>query len=1123
MSAAVVMGLSAVGLVVAESNESSTKLPADSQTPVGLHLIQSDQTGLVLELQTPAYSVQADRSGYQQIHSAGLLTLSVAGQPQLPFASALIGVPPDAKVTVKVVEDEAVPLAGQFDLPPAPSPVASDLVAGRMTVTVDAWTYNQTALYPSQTARLADEAWVRDQRLVRIEVYPFQYNPRTKQIVWHRNVRVAVRFERGAAQALKAAPSDSGLNPFEATLKDVLLNYEQARQWRVAPEVYGAVPQLLDRQTTAAASPSSTTTEYKIVVNQDGLYQLTYTDLLSAGLDVTGVVPSNFRLTSQGRNVAIEVVGEADGHFDPGDSIIFYGQKLRGDILAARFASEDDHWLMFNTGWQARLTPFMIERYTDDNVYWLTTAGPAGPRMSAVNGTPSGTAMVPDYFTATVHAEQSNVWRTITFTGEDPFFWELVSASSRLTRTYNITLTDIATPAVSATVRGDIVGWTYASANPDHHTLFYMNAQSAPLQDVYWDGANRYRFNGQVAATDLVSGVNQLKFVISPTAALPTDQIYFDWFEVDYARRFAAQSDQLSFTDRGTGSREFRVSGLSTNAVRVLDISDPYLPRRVTSPTLSGSSGVYTAAFEINQSVPMTYFVATNAGLQSVESISPYVPIDLSGGTGADYLIITHRAFYTGVQPLADFRAAQGLRVKVIDVDDVYNQYTDGIFQPLAIKAFLADAYANWPKPAPAYVLLVGDGHWNFKNYTVSTGQGQVLNSPPIYMPPNLEWVDPFQGEVDSTNMLAAVAGTDIFPDLAIGRLPVNNLTELSTVVNKIIAYEQAGVQPYQDRVTFVADNTPDPKGAGDFIASSESVINYYLPPVYGVDRVYENNFGCVSFATCPAVNYALTRTINLTGALIVNYTGHGAIPNWADERIFTNNDIPTLDNANQLPIILSMTCLDGYWLHPRATTHSSLAELNLRAANGGAIAAFSPTGLGVAEGHDYLEQGFFTAVFSDGQQYLGPATIAAKLALYATGAHDDLIHTFTLFGDPALKLPTYALSLSPGSSLTGKGAPGTAVAYTLRVTNTAFMTDTLTFSMTGNHWPLTFPEISILPGSGRDVVMTVTIPLTATIGSQDSVTVTLNSHGDATRVTATLKTMAITTFDIFLPIIRRS
>jgi hypothetical protein len=80
------------------------------------------------------------------------------------------------------------------------------------------------------------------------------------------------------------------------------------------------------------------------------------------------------------------------------------------------------------------------------------------------------------------------------------------------------------------------------------------------------------------------------------------------------------------------------------------------------------------------------------------------------------------------------------------------------------------------------------------------------------------------------------------------------------------------------------------------------------------------------------------------------------------------------------------------------------IEELVRREASG-AIAAFSPTGLGVSSGHDMLHQGFYDALMNDGVSELGLAVKNSKDLLYETGMNPDLLHTYTIFGDPALRI----------------------------------------------------------------------------------------------------------------------
>ncbi len=1068
----------------------------------GLRVVQSDSTGLVIELSTPQFEfvpVDIDDVSFERLQADGLRVTAEPGEPQLPYASAMLGIPPDAEVDVRILESESAPVPGAHRLSPAPFPAPSgDLQPGQWRYELERAAKQSVSWYPDGAARVAEVAWLRDQRVARVELHPFQYLSSTGEVRWYRRLVVQIRFNQSQAGTRPDRPTaPPEQSPFAAVLRNTLLNDEVARAWRVRPPgapMSGAAP---------SATLPLTTTWYKLVVDHDGLYRLTYAALQAAGMPVASIDPRTFRLTSQGDEVAIEVAGESDGHFDPGDYVIFYGQKFYGNRLAARYAVESSSWLTFSNGWHPQYTAKWAERYTENNVYWLTVGDVPGLRVGTISGQPGGSAPQPAYYTATVHAEDARSWQTTTFTGEDPFFWQRVISITTVTvSTYTATLSAIAAAPISATIRGEVVGVNQnPNASPDHHTRFYMNTAAAPFQDVYWDGMTRLHFEGQVAPTNLVSGLNLLKMVAYTTTALAAsgDRLLFDWYEVLYPRQFRALNDQITFNGDQVGARQYRVGGFLTNTLRAYNVTNPLQPQRVASVSVSSANGAYTATFEVSHTTPVTYIVASANALQSPKAVTRYQPPDLlSGANGADYLIITSRAFYTGAQTLAAYRAGQGFRTKVVDLDDVFNEFDDGIYNPIAIKNFLKYAYEHWQPPAPLYALLVGDGHWNLKYY-------RSWYTTPIYMPPNLAWVDPWQGEVDSANLLANFVGIDPLPDMIISRILVNSAQEMDTVVSKTIAYEQAGFQPWQKNNLFIADSVPDK--AGDFVGLSEYAIQTYMPPQATALRIYENDYGCHgTSASCAAVRYAITNTLNVTGVFLMNYVGHGSVQGWSGESIFTTTSLSTLSNT-RLPIILSWTCLDGYWPYPRAG-YDSLIESALRASNGGAVAAFSPTGLGVATGHDSLQRGFYNAIFRDGVQRVGLATVEAKFDLYASGDNFDLINTFTLFGDPALRLPTFSIAAAPLSAARS-GANGTVVTYTFAVSNLSYLPDSVTAYGTST-WPVTAPTVAIGPGQTAGLVMSATIPLTAPHNSQDAATVTIQSLGDETHVTAYVTTTAI-------------
>jgi hypothetical protein len=105
----------------------------------------------------------------------------------------------------------------------------------------------------------------------------------------------------------------------------------------------------------------------------------------------------------------------------------------------------------------------------------------------------------------------------------------------------------------------------------------------------------------------------------------------------------------------------------------------------------------------------------------------------------------------------------------------------------------------------------------------------------------------------------------------------------------------------------------------------------------------------------------------------------------------------------------ISATGSEGYFANPSqpgGSDLSCLGESVVRVANKGAIASWSPTGQGLAAGHDFLDRGLFQALFYHGMHEIGAAATQAKLYLYGnTGEYRDLLDTYVLFGDPALQL----------------------------------------------------------------------------------------------------------------------
>jgi len=161
----------------------------------------------------------------------------------------------------------------------------------------------------------------------------------------------------------------------------------------------------------------------------------------------------------------------------------------------------------------------------------------------------------------------------------------------------------------------------------------------------------------------------------------------------------------------------------------------------------------------------------------------------------------------------------------------------------------------------------------------------------------------------------------------------------------------------------------------------------------------------------------ALSRAMSAFeyGAAFLNFLGHGLQFQWAytgpplqpnapQDRQYLLGlfEVDDLRNGGQLPVVLALSCLTGAF-HTPAFTGTSIDERMVARADGGAIASWSSTGLGVLYGHDKLQRGFYQTLWAAPRPPpLGALTLAGHLELFtASSCCQETGSAFTLLGDP--------------------------------------------------------------------------------------------------------------------------
>jgi hypothetical protein len=767
-------------------------------------------------------------------------------------------------------------------------------------------------------------------------------------------------------------------------------------------------PTGVERAAVAASFPltgtqwTPPTPSYKVIVNKDGIIQLSYSALQTAGLPVDSLNPKSFRLYWMSKEIPIQVDGESDNVFHSTDRILFYGRTL--DSLTYEGVWPDN-------------------KYTSENVYWLTYGGANGLRMTTKSSAGSGTA-------ASSYLHKDHQERNLFYFTDRPYLvgepmpqryvpgadrWQWIwFRSSPSARNFPFPIANIPASAADGQVGVRFQGTSGKQFlfQPDtpHHIRLYMNGTQ-----IYDNAAAGYDYTAfTITATvphnTLVNNSNNtLRIEYVPNGV--SSEVYVNWFEVNYRDNHVAESSLLFFDgEPGAGPWRYTVTGFADSDIRLYDVTDLFNPARITGATLGASNVTFG-----DSAGGRRYIAVSASGWLPPLRIEPYAPgtsayspADLLASiNGADWIAIAHKDLWPEAVRLASYRAAK-YRVAVVDVDQIYAQFNGGMRSSESIQQFLSYVYNSWTTPKNQFVLLFGDGTSDMRNYRFPT---------PTMIPPFLVAVEPTLGETAADNRYVTLVGDDLLPDMSIGRFPVDTLAEAAVVVSKTIKYESTPLfNDWNLNVLFVADDGTG--GGGDFFGFSDTLADGYSTPVpisttkflpapYTSTKVYLgyniNNEPGTCFTASDCQN-DIVDSVN-SGALFTSYIGHAQTGNWATEPLVDAGIVNRFNNYDRLSIFLAMACFEGFFHQPDL---SPLAETYMLHPLGGAVASWSPTGFGVATGHDWLEQGFFLSYFQDGETILGKATDAGKYYLHnqaPSGKYDDLIDTFLLFGDPALQI----------------------------------------------------------------------------------------------------------------------
>lgn len=742
----------------------------------------------------------------------------------------------------------------------------------------------------------------------------------------------------------------------------------------------------------------------KIFVSKEGIYRLNYSYLASKGVNLSSVDPRTLKMENQGSEIPIYVFGEADGRFDEGDYIEFWGEWLHGTYI-------DQNPEIYS------------DLYTDVNLYYLSWGGPLGARLVEESGE---VVEINQYkmFRATsypffVHSEKNLYYNKLSQVSPDSlkenwYYDSGISATEN--RNYNVTLPYPDDDAlINASVRVALQGLTYPQTGGQgghHHAYIMLNdASSSTLQagsagDSWWKGQTGIILDApeSISPTVLNHGNNQLSiFVPEDTYSGIWDTILLNWFQITYQRLYKAYENKIRFCPPQAAVDtlvDFRIDGFNSSQISIYKLGQSKIINAEITPYEQNNATFYKAHFQ-DRPFGSCEYIALTPEAKLLPDSSEFdegsaIYNELSSGSPVKLLIITSRLFedHPDLIEFVERRYQTIGRTELIYIDDVFDEFSYGIYTPQAVK----DLVESLPT-LPEFLLLVGDASYDTRN--IHGFGGNLI--PPHYFQMN-DW------GATISDFYYSQLGEDILPDIAVGRIPARNEQELSDYLQKLEEYDtnpESGA--WRSSHLFISSND------GYWVQENNQwkFITFKELSERAVG-VVENNLLIERLVTEPVVDPFFGTTDDLidlfdAGSLIVDYNGHGAGGVWSQYYLFGLDDIARLSNRGKYPLITNFTCFIGAF--DKLTQEEVLGEEFVFAPQKGAIGVLASAGLGLFLEGNRFQQELGKQIYDNSQLRIGEIINAAKIIYYAYYGQGgsiesfDTMHGMNLLGDPSLLL----------------------------------------------------------------------------------------------------------------------
>ena len=765
------------------------------------------------------------------------------------------------------------------------------------------------------------------------------------------------------------------------------------------------VPDVMAFSTSLYATSSKLKTGkwVKIAVKEDGVYELTYSELRAMGFSD----PSKVRILGYGGHMQEEKLVATAIDDLKYIYVARYGEKL------VFYANGPVQHTLYNPTSSTPYYKRTVNTYSTHGYYFLTESSEGEYTVQTKSTVSQGSTKRDASFNYVRHEEELASYSQ---SGKDLLGEDMKEATVTVPMQMD-QLVEGSTIYVNACVAGKPTAAAYIECS--------LNGTEVPFTlsraKIYAPATSYTYYNTASPVAGVVLDKHSENVDVKVSLDCPTGSITssrLDYITLTYRRH-------NTFT--GAANGQFRIGIESQkvddrieiqgnpSSVVVWNVDDTEVPINYTTSTYSyvdtDDGTTHTVkAFTPGVATSWAQYVAFDP-TQTLMKIDGYTEVpnqDLHGMVVPEMVIITNKALIEQAQRIATMhRTYDGIRVEVVDQEKVFNEFSSGTPDAMAYRRLckmLYDRNASRFK----YLLLFGGGSYDNRGMLANRDKNILTYQSNTSNDEDYSYTtDDFFGFLDDNS--GGYISSDIIR-IGIGRIPCIDEAEAKSDVDKLVEYvTNPDYGDWRNNIMLAADEGDN--GLHMFQAEGmREISNDELNTGMQINRVYvaqypKANETWITDESRRTSAEAKRRMTDLftQGQYFYSYIGHAGPTTFTKvTHLWTSSDAQST-SYKHLPMVTTAACDVARY----DSDSRGIAEIMFHKPDGGAIAMLTSTRSVYAESNDALNTAFFRNFMCYSTQGMMPTlgyTYMKAKQSFGTASNTNKL-SFLLLGDPAMKV----------------------------------------------------------------------------------------------------------------------